>query len=74
MARNYATNPSLTVQFMNLLEDAGVVKLVGHQEKHVPFSRAMHSYRLSFPFVPDWIVWLGVILSVIIAASKAGII
>lgn len=64
-ARNYATNPSLVVQFMNLVEDAGLVKLAGHPEAHIPFNRAFRAAGLGFPFVPDWILWLFILLSLV---------
>jgi hypothetical protein len=77
MARNTATNPGLIVSFMSLIEDIGIFRPVADERNHAKFKDAMlnnHGLAISFPFVPDWVVWLVILGTLAYAASFYGMI
>jgi hypothetical protein len=58
--------PGMVVEFMNLLEDAGVINI---KDKKIDFDTAM--FRTSF-YLPDPVINLIVVFSVVYSAHLAG--
>ena len=62
-------NPSIPLQFMSLLEDAGVVNIA---HRNSTFEQGM--FGASIPFIPDRVVDLIILASLAFCAIKIGLI
>lgn len=55
-----------------LIEDAGIWKVAYPDEAHIPFSKAFNGFSLGF-VIPDSVIWLAILLSVVYSAFKLGV-
>ncbi|MBI5229570.1 hypothetical protein HY991_05645 [Candidatus Micrarchaeota archaeon] len=68
-------NPPLIVEWLSMLEDFGLMDFrIMDKKKHVPFSEAMNGTRLAFPIIPDWLVWLIIIIGLVMTALHYNVI
>ncbi len=54
-----------------LIEDAGIWKIAYPEESHIPFSKAFNGFSLGF-IIPDRVIWVAILLSMIYSAYKLG--
>lgn len=55
-----------------LIEDLGIWKVAYPDEAHIPFSKAFNGYNLGF-VLPDQVIWLAILLSILYSAFKMGV-